>query len=108
MLKVAEFACDLHLHLNTYSHYISDNSADLYNLVKFLAYTKFGVQTQCIVKGRKFADAQTRSNIALKVNAKLFSHLNHAHAWDTAIPWINEVPTLVIGFSMSAGKQGYG
>jgi hypothetical protein len=53
------------------------------------------------------------SNVALKVNTKLFSRTNDARAWTTfdtlhrepveGIPWVSEVPTLVVGISMSHG-----
>lgn len=50
------------------------------------------------------------SNIALKCNTKLYNVCNKAHAWQVSsnqgvgVPWVCEVPTLVIGISLSHGE----
>ena len=51
------------------------------------------------------------SNVAIKVNAKMSNHWNKAHAWTifqkplngagAGITWVQEVPTLVMGLSIS-------
>jgi hypothetical protein len=48
------------------------------------------------------------SNIAIKVNTKLFSKITKARAWNIkvgnvegGIPWLNEVPTMVMGLSLT-------
>jgi hypothetical protein len=48
------------------------------------------------------------SNIAIKVNTKLFSNVTKARAWDIrlgnvegGIPWLNEAPTMVMGLSLT-------
>jgi hypothetical protein len=54
---------------------------------------------------KKNFDKQYQSNVAIKVNAKLSNSLNEAHSWKTAdLPWISEVPTLIMGFYMSSAQ----
>ena len=75
----------------------------------------FGVQTQCITVNKFQEQRNDRSkdlfcsNVAIKVNAKLSSMTNKAHAWSThhnaveGIPWISEdAPTFVMGLSSSS------
>lgn len=58
-----------------------------------------------------FSSSISCSNIAVKVNAKLFDKRSKARAWNIkvertpngGIPWLNEVPTLVLGFCLTTG-----
>eukprot|EP00559_Dactyliosolen_fragilissimus_P005779 CAMPEP_0184858258 /NCGR_PEP_ID=MMETSP0580-20130426/3389_1 /TAXON_ID=1118495 /ORGANISM="Dactyliosolen fragilissimus" /LENGTH=1354 /DNA_ID=CAMNT_0027354333 /DNA_START=16 /DNA_END=4080 /DNA_ORIENTATION=+ len=94
--------------------YLPDNKADTYNVVKMISHFHHGVQSSCAV-AQKFSSQrnpdQYCSNIALKVNAKLANSANLGRAWGTAggsnndITWVNEVPTMVVGISIS---NGYG
>lgn len=96
----------------------NDEATDDYGMVKMASQYFHGCQTQC-VSANKFNSQRNReqycSNIALKVNAKLSNSINRACAWRTSspilqqpqqsegIPWVSEVPTLVLGISISSG-----
>lgn len=46
------------------------------------------------------------SNIAIKVNTKLFTKMTNARAWDVklgnvGIPWLTQAPTMVIGLTLT-------
>jgi len=96
--------------------YLPDDTSDNYNYVKMLSHFFNGVQSQCVVSdkyNKQKRPEQYCSNIALKVNAKLSNSCNRAFAWGTShmgqtgpnggIPWVGEVPTLVMGISVSNG-----
>lgn len=62
-----------------------------------------------------FLSSISFSNIAVKVNAKLFDKWTKARAWNIkvestpngGIPWLNEVPTLVLGFCLTTGALSH-
>uniref|UniRef100_A0A7S4IPA8 Piwi domain-containing protein n=2 Tax=Odontella aurita TaxID=265563 RepID=A0A7S4IPA8_9STRA len=100
--------------------HLEDDSKMPYAVAKMAAHFIFGVQSQCVVR-QKFARQrgnkaeQYCSNVCLKVNTKLADKVNQGRAWDTHfrrtpsqpltshIPWVHEVPTLVIGLGCSKG-----
>jgi len=92
--------------------YLRDDNTSTYSAVKMVSHFVHGVPSSCAVS-TKFSKQrnpdQYCSNIALKVNAKLANSANQGRAWDTAscghdhIPWMSEVPTLVMGISLSSG-----
>jgi hypothetical protein len=60
------------------------------------------------MNSRVLTEYYSCSNIATKVNTKLFSKLTKARAWDIklgdiqgGIPWINQAPTMVMGLSLT-------
>jgi len=94
--------------------FLPDDSKRNYDEIKYMSHSKFGIPSQCIVKYQKFESRpeQYCSNIALKINSKLSNSSNNARAWkttyniqgsegDVGITWLNEAPTLVLGFSIS-------
>jgi len=95
--------------------FLPDDKKQNYDAVKKMSHVTFGIPSQCIVKFPKFESKpdQYCSNIALKINTKLSNISNNARAWETSykvagsemkgIPWLSEVPTLVLGFSISHG-----
>jgi hypothetical protein len=111
-----------HLELPSIVFFIlPDKKSEYYDVIKKLSHYEFGVQTQCIIaenfqkivkKSKKIrrddnSKDQYCSNVALKVNAKLSSITNKAHVWSThhgimeGIPWVRDVPTFVMGISIS-------
>jgi len=93
--------------------YLPSDNAQTYHQCKLMAHFEFGVPSQCAVS-QKFTKQrnpdQYCSNIALKCNAKLMNKLNMARAWNTTdeknvdgIPWIRELPTMVVGINTSHG-----
>lgn len=92
---------------------LPDESAEVYGLPKLLSHFKFGIPSQCIISPKFKSQRNDRSkdqfcsNVAIKVNAKLSSASNSAQAWQTyydnvkGIPWIRDVPTFVMGISIS-------
>jgi len=93
--------------------YLPDDNKDNYHYIKMLSHFFKGVQSQCVVSEKFIMQRRPEqycSNIALKVNAKLSNSCNKAVAWGTnsaagseGIPWVKEVPTLVMGISVSNG-----
>jgi len=93
--------------------YLPDAGTENYSYIKMMSHFVMGLQSQCVVSAKfsmQKSPAQYCSNIALKVNAKLSNSCNRAVAWGTSaergsegIPWVKEVPTLVIGISVSNG-----
>jgi hypothetical protein len=64
-----------------------------------------------LVMTTHFTLCDSCSNIAIKVNTKLFSKGIAARAWDIqvnqiegGIPWLEQVPTLVMGLTLTRGK----
>mmetsp|Transcript_2889 Transcript_2889/g.6223 ORF Transcript_2889/g.6223 Transcript_2889/m.6223 type:complete len:791 (-) Transcript_2889:680-3052(-) len=95
-----------------------DDDKANYAAVKAVTNSIIGVPSQCAAastfRRQKGKAEQYFSNLAIKVNAKLASSLNEARAWNTGylgqgevfeegIPWVAEVPTLVIGVTTSSG-----
>jgi hypothetical protein len=91
---------------------LPEKVSDYYGVTKKLSQFESGLQTQCIIAKnfafkRDGAKDQYCSNVALKVNAKLSSISNKAHVWSThhgtmeGIPWVRDVPTFVMGISIS-------
>ncbi len=92
---------------------LPDEKAEYYGVAKMLSHFEFGVQSQCIIASKYQGQRNDRSkdqycsNVAIKVNAKLSSSLNSAHAWSThhdnmeGITWIRDAPTFVMGISLS-------
>jgi hypothetical protein len=84
---------------------------DLYDYVKLLSDVQFGINSQCMVQetcssqGRRIR--QYCSNVALKLNTKLFSKINMACAWDIdrGLSWFSEASTMVLGYAMSHGRK---
>mmetsp|Transcript_15832 Transcript_15832/g.24306 ORF Transcript_15832/g.24306 Transcript_15832/m.24306 type:complete len:1247 (-) Transcript_15832:149-3889(-) len=80
---------------------------NVYNFIKFLGNNIFGVQTQVYAQDKcTNGKEQYLSNIALKINTKLFSKTNAARAWDVEVgsvdnTWLKEVPTMVVGLSLA-------
>jgi hypothetical protein len=99
---------------------LPDEKAESYGVTKKLSHYEFGLQTQCIIATKFQGQRNDRSkdqycsNVALKVNAKLSSISNKAHVWSThhgtmeGIPWVRDVPTFVMGISISntLGQHG--
>jgi len=92
--------------------YLPDDSKDVYNCIKMIGDIEFGINTQCMVqqkcqKNRGSRMTQYCSNIAHKVNSKLFSKTNNVVTWRVrnGLDWFfaQEAPTLVIGYAMSYG-----
>jgi hypothetical protein len=94
--------------------FLPDDKAQSYGVTKALSYFQYGVTTQCVIT--KSFDKQRNDggrdqycgNIAMKVNAKLANISNGARVWNTVhnnnidgIPWVSEVPTFVMGISLS-------
>lgn len=89
---------------------LPEKKAEYYGVTKMLSHFVFGIQTQCIIasnyQGQRSKE-QYCSNVTIKVNAKLSSISNGAHAWSThhhnveGIPWVREAPTFVLGLSIS-------
>ena len=107
---------DITVHLEVVSMVfviLPDESAEMYGLPKLLSHFKFGIPSQCIISSKFQSQRDDRSknqfcsNVAIKVNAKLSSASNSAQAWQTyydnvkGIPWIRDVPTFVMGISIS-------
>mmetsp|Transcript_54670 Transcript_54670/g.116171 ORF Transcript_54670/g.116171 Transcript_54670/m.116171 type:complete len:233 (-) Transcript_54670:868-1566(-) len=98
--------------------YKPDDSKALYNRIKVCSNHFGGIQSQCAVKGKyesQRAPDQYASNIATKINAKLSTIYDKAVSWTSenegpgdrgALPWVGEVPTLVVGVGMVHG-MGY-
>lgn len=92
---------------------LPDDKAESYGVTKMLSHFKFGIPTQCIIATKFQGQSNDKSkdqycgNVAIKVNAKMSSILNEARAWNTShnrcegIPWVGEVPTFVMGISIS-------
>jgi len=92
---------------------LPDDKAEHYGVAKMLSHFQFGVQSQCIIATKYLGQRNDRSkdqycsNVAIKVNAKLSSTTNKAHAWGTyhgnveGIPWVTDCPTFVMGISLS-------
>ena len=98
---------------------LPDDKAELYGLVKMFCHFYYGVQSQCIVGGKydmQRSDNNKKqycSNVALKVNAKLCNLFDLSRGWRTktyggaeGITWVGEVPTLVMGISVSNSIGG--
>lgn len=97
---------------------LPDNKAEKYGLVKMFCHFQYGVQCQCIVSSKYTSQKRKEqycSNVALKINAKMSNMDNTARGWTTTstelhkigVTWINEVPTMVLGISMS-NSLGHG
>jgi len=103
--------------------YFADRAkTEVYDFLKSLTHAKYpNTVTQCVCHAKyssQRAKQQYCSNISLKLNTKLSSATNQARAWSTChnatsqhgqgrmlegIPWISEVPTLVVGYTFVRG-----
>lgn len=83
-----------------------DNS-DLYNLIKTLGETKYGIRTQCVI-GSKFTNQRGQpmyfANVALKVNLKVGGH-NHMVEKDR-LSFIEEDKTMLVGIDVTHPSPG--
>ena len=92
---------------------LPDTDEEYYGVTKMLSHFEFGITTQCIIAPKYQSQRNDKSkdqfcgNVAIKVNAKMSNILNEAKVWNTCykgmegIPWIGEVPTFVMGISIS-------
>eukprot|EP00571_Detonula_confervacea_P016014 CAMPEP_0172307988 /NCGR_PEP_ID=MMETSP1058-20130122/8723_1 /TAXON_ID=83371 /ORGANISM="Detonula confervacea, Strain CCMP 353" /LENGTH=1152 /DNA_ID=CAMNT_0013020311 /DNA_START=101 /DNA_END=3559 /DNA_ORIENTATION=- len=96
--------------------YKPDDDKALYNRIKVVSNCFGGVQSQCAVmkkfEGQGKRKDQYASNIATKMNAKLSTIYDKAVSWtsmcdggsgDDQLPWVGDVPTMVIGVGMVHG-----
>eukprot|EP00934_Nitzschia_sp_Nitz4_P008004 Nitzschia sp. Nitz4//scaffold142_size57810//28581//32540//NITZ4_006496-RA/size57810-augustus-gene-0.23-mRNA-1//1//CDS//3329536391//7994//frame0 len=91
--------------------YLPENTTQLYDMVKTISDLSLDVNTQCIVQataGRQKRLEQYCSNLALKLNSKLYNKDNRAKAWSLGrnAAWTEEKPTMVIGYAFSHGRIG--
>ncbi len=92
---------------------LPDESSEVYGVTKMLSHFMLGIPSQCIIASKYNDQRNDRSkdsycsNLSIKVNAKLSSTTDKAHAWEIyydsrkGIPWIRDVPTFVMGISIS-------
>ncbi|KAL6527982.1 Protein argonaute 4B [Orobanche hederae] len=80
-------------------------NSDIYGPWKKKNLSEFGIVTQCIAPSR--VNDQYLTNLLLKINAKLGginSLLTIEHS--PSIPWVSQVPTLIVGMDVSHGSPG--
>lgn len=99
---------------------LPSETAEVYGTTKMISHLVAGIPSQCIIASKYQSQRNDKSkdsycsNLSIKVNAKLSSSSDKAHAWQIShdgvkgIPWIRDVPTFVMGIAISTTQGQYG